>query len=116
MNAEELQAIRARAERYPPMIDWDDFEALLTEVDRLQAEHAFDALLAAGDAETIADLRVIEAKAQAQAEYIQTHDLTEYEQARLRAEVDRLRAALERVSALYPTPYVERICRDALGR
>ena len=33
----------------------------------------------------------------------------------LRAEVERLRAALERVSKIYPTPYVRQICIDALG-
>jgi hypothetical protein len=74
MNDTELQAIRDRATnvigRGP---DWDDFEALQAEVDRL---------------------RGIEDKALAQSEYIQTHGLTEYEQARLQAEVDRLRAAL----------------------
>jgi|WetSurMetagenome_2_1015567.scaffolds.fasta_scaffold489162_4 hypothetical protein len=40
----------------------------------------------------VARLRGIEDKALAQSEYIQTHGLTEYEQARLQAEVDRLRA------------------------
>jgi hypothetical protein len=39
-------------------------------------------------------LRSIEEKALEQSEYIQMHGLTEYEQARLRAEVERLRAAL----------------------
>jgi hypothetical protein len=33
----------------------------------------------------------------------------------LLAEVDRLREALERVSKIYPTPYVKEICDDALG-
>ena len=33
----------------------------------------------------------------------------------LLAEVARLRAALERVSKIYPTAYVSQICRDALN-
>jgi hypothetical protein len=44
-------------------------------------------------------LRGIEDKALAQSEYIQTHGLTEYEQARLQAEVDRLRADNKRLTA-----------------
>jgi hypothetical protein len=76
-------------------------KAVKAELERVQTE--------------VARLRGIEDKALAQSEYIQTHGLTEYEQARLQAEVARLRAALERVSQIYPIPYVKQICTDALG-
>ena len=33
----------------------------------------------------------------------------------LLTEVERLRVALERVSKIYPIPYVSAICADALG-
>ena len=45
-----------------------------------------------------------EAAAIAQSEYIQMHGLTEYEQAGLRAEVERLRAALCAVPEWLPKP------------
>ena len=64
----------------------------------------------AGTAAEVKRLQVIEAKALEQSEYIQTHGLTVYEQARLQAEIDALRAALTAIAELPPYGWSAEMC------
>ena len=116
MTNEQLAAIKARCEKATPgpwevrSIEPEEFDAVSDDTFYIMADKWEVASITTYE-------RVIEPDWQrdddeADADFI-AHAREDIPA--LLAEVERLRVALERVSKIYPTPYVRRICLDALG-